>query len=336
MEINSKSTKQEIMDAYEALLKEVKNAKANEPKKIQAEKQQTETVAKVASITKEGILQNIADLKGSLNTALEHLSDGLCDEFARLEDIRNAMKIEKQSLEDLYSLSANADSLAAMILTQKAQKETFEKQSAEAKAAFEQEMNQKKAQWEAEKVQQKAEEKEYNDDLNKRRKREEEEYQYNLKISRQKDQTAYDIKFAALQNEMKDKKAAFEQEMAQREQEVKATEMELAELRKNNEEFPTRLEQALKNQEKEISASLKMQHDFEIKMLKVQHDADIKVKDQLIQTLQEKIQELQGQMKDYLEKANRADADVKEIAVKAIENAGKVQMLTAKTENIEK
>ena len=324
------------MDAYEALLKEVKNAKANEPKKIQAEKQQTETVAKVASITKEGILQNIADLKGSLNNALEHLSDGLCDEFARLEDIRNAMKIEKQSLEDLYSLSANTDSLAAMILTQKAQKETFEKQSAEAKAAFEQEMNQQKVQWEAEKAQQKAEEKEYNDDLNKRRKREEEEYQYNLKISRQKDQTAYDIKFAAMQNEMKDKKAAFEQEMAQREQEVKATEMELAELRKNNEEFPTRLEQSLKNQEKEITASLKMQHDFEIKMLKVQHDADIKVKDQLIQTLQEKIQELQGQMKDYLEKANRADADVKEIAVKAIENAGKVQMLTAKTENIEK
>lgn len=30
------------------------------------------------------------------------------------------------------------------------------------------------------------------------------------------------------------------------------------------------------------------------------------------------------------------DADVKEIAVKAIENAGKVQMLTAKTENIKK
>ena len=60
--------------------------------------------------------------------------------------------VEKQYLEDLYSLTANTDSLAAMLLAHKEKNDSFEK-----------EMKEKKELWENEKAKQKTEEKEYFD-----------------------------------------------------------------------------------------------------------------------------------------------------------------------------
>jgi len=61
-----------------------------------------------------------------------------------------------------------------------------------------------------------------------------------------------------------------------------------------------------------------------------QNEADIRLKDQTVNSLQEKIKEQQEQLKEYADKANRAEANVKDIAVKAIENASKIRMITAK------
>jgi chromosome segregation ATPase len=149
-----------------------------------------------------------------------------------LEEIRAAIVLEKKSLEDLCSLSANTDSLATMLLVQKEKKETFEKTIKEKEDAFNAEIAEKKVQ--------------------------------------------------------------FEQEVSNREQALKNAEAELAELRKSN--------------------------------------ADIRLKDQIIASLQGKIKEQQAQLKENMDKANRAEANVKDIAVKAIENSSKVRMFTAKPE----
>ena len=60
-------------------------------------------------------------------------------------------------------------------------------------------------------------------------------------------------------------------------------------------------------------------------MMEKQNEADIRLKDQTIGSLQEKIKEQQEQLKEYTDKANRTEANVKDIAVKAIENASKIQ-----------
>ena len=119
MEVTTKNTKTEILEAYEKLLKDVKIAKTNVPKQIQEEKQKTVTVQKVADITQTSIIDNIAMFKQSLTKSLDDILTKLTCEFQKLEDIRAAAAIEKQSLEDLYDLSANMDSLAAMLLVQK-------------------------------------------------------------------------------------------------------------------------------------------------------------------------------------------------------------------------
>jgi hypothetical protein len=339
MEMTEKNTKAEILKAYETLLQDVQTAKADVPKKMQEEKQRNETLEKVSNVSNEGIVKGINTLKTSLNNSLDEVLKNLTEEFKKLEEIRAAIKLEKQSLEELYSLSANTDSLAAMLLAQKAQKENFEKEKKGKEEAFAEEMALKKEQWEIEKNRKKAEEKEFTDEQAKRRKREEDEYAYNLKIRRQKEQDEYDSKKLHLDKEltdkklqfekdMTDKKLQFEQEVSSRELNLKNAEAELAELRKNNAEFPAKLEKALKDKETDVTKLLQTKFGFDIQLKDKQYEGDIRLKDQMIASLQEKIKEQQAQFKENTDKANRAEANVKDIAVKAIENASKVRMIT--------
>jgi hypothetical protein len=330
--VSEKSTKAEILKAYDALLKEIQNAKTDIPKQVQEEKQKAVTLEKVSEISNAGIIKNIGELKTSLNSSLDNMLQSLTDEFKKLEEIRAAIVLENKTLEDLYSLSANTDSLAAMLLVQKEKKENFEKNMKETEDAFANEMAEKKAQWELETAKQKANEKEYAEDISKRRKRDEEEYAYNLKIKRQKEQDEYDNRKFQLEKELADKKTNFEQEISHRETALKNAEAELTELRKNNAEFPNKLDKVLKDKEAEITKHLQTKYDFEIKLIEKQNEADIRLKDQIITSLREKIKEQQEQLKEYTDKANRAEASVKDIAVKAIENASKVRMFTTKTE----
>ena len=343
MEVSEKNTKSEILKAYETLLKDVQNAKANVPKQIQEEKQRKETLAKVADVSGEGIVKSINNLKSGLNNSLDEILGNLSDEFKKLEEIRAAIVLEKKSLEDLYALSANTDSLAAMLLAQKEKKENFESEMKEKSTAFEIEMTAKKTQWESDKARQKAEEKEFNDEQTKRRKREEDEYTYNLKIRRQKEQDDYDTRKLHLEKELTDqkaqfekditdKKAQFELEISSRELNLKNSEAELAELRKNNAEFPDKLEKALKSKETEVTKQLQTKYGFDVQLMEKQSEGDIRLREQAITSLQEKIKEQQEQMKEYAEKANRAEANVKDIAMKAIENASKIRMFTTKPE----
>ena len=335
MEVSTKNTKTEILEAYEKLLKDVKTAKSNVPKQIQEEKQKTETVKKVTDVTQISIVDNIGMFKQSLTKSLDDILEKLTGEFQKLEDIRAAAAIEKQSLEDLYDLSANTDSLAAMLLVQREKKETFEKEMSEAKESFSQEMKEKKVQWEEEKAEQIAEEKEYIDDLNKKRKREEEEYQYKQKITRQKELDDYESRKAELEKELTEKKNSFEQEISTREAAVKNAEAEIEELRKVNKEFPEKLENALVDQKQTITESLQTRYDFDMQLTTSKNQAEVRLKDQTIKSLQEKIQEQQTQLKDFADKATIAESGVKEIALKAIENSSKVRIYPTKSEKEE-
>lgn len=332
MEVSTKNTKTEILEAYEKLLKEVQQAKSNVPKQVQEEKQKQETVKKVANTTQNSLMGEISTLKSSLTKSLDEILSSLTDEFQKLEEIRAAIKVEQQTLEDLYGLSANTDSLAAMLLVQKEKKEAFEKEMKDTKEAFTLEMNDKKLQWENEKNKQKAEQKEYVDELSKIRKREEEEYQYKLKVSRQKEQDDYNNQKNLLEKELTEKKSAFEHEISVRESTVKNAEAELEELRKNNREFPEKMEKELADQKQTITDNLQTKYEFDLKLIKSQNEADIRLKNQIIESLQEKIQELQTQLKVYSDKATTAEAGVKEIAMKAIENSSKVRVYPAKQE----
>lgn len=317
MEMTSKNTKTEILEAYEKLLKEVQEAKNNTPKQVQEEKKNKATLEKVAEVTNDSIIGEIKQLRNGMENALDELSEKMLVEYKKLEEIRTAIEVEKKNLQDMYELSANTDSLAAMLLAYQNKK-----------AALEAEQETLRQQWADEKQRHSDEEKEFNAELQKSRKREEEEYQYNLKKNRQKEQDEYETRRAQQEKELADKKTAFEQEVAARNSELKAAETELAELRKANAEFPLQLQSALKTKEEEVTKTMEARFEFERQLTQKQNELDNSLKDQQIKLLKEKIAELTQQVKDYADKASTADSNVKDIALKAIESSGKMQIVT--------
>ena len=139
-DLSLKNTKNEILAAYEAVLNKLQAQKTTEPKQVQEEKRQQEVVKKATENSTEGIVNGITALKLNVAKELDKLSELLTAEFKKLEDIQSAIRLEKQNLEELYQVTANADSLAAMLQAQKERKSAFEAEMTEKRSAFDEKM----------------------------------------------------------------------------------------------------------------------------------------------------------------------------------------------------
>lgn len=330
--VSTKNTKNEILTAYEELLKKVQEKKTEEPKQVQERQKQEAIVNKAERMSYEGIVKEVTTLKVNLSSELDKISDSLVSEFKIFEELQQATAIEKKNLNDLYQLSANSDSLSVMLLAQKEKREQFElemttlqadlttKISAE-KARFETEMAEKRLLWQKEQEVVLIKNKEEAEQTAKNRKREEEEYQYNLKLTRKKDADLYEEKQQKLSKELVEKKSAFEQEFAQRETAIKIAETELAELRKKNDAFPAELEIAVNAAIKNTTEKLENIFRFEKELQEKETTGELKLKDQTIETLKSKIKDIETSIKEMAQKAMTAEAGVKDIAIKAIESA---------------
>ena len=298
--------------------------KTEEPKVIQQRMKKKENLDKISSISTDTIIKNITDLKMSVTGALDKMEEQMTATYKEFERIKEAVKIEKENLEELYQITTNAHSLAALIAAQKEQKEIFEI-----------EMSEKKRIWKEEEIKKQQEIKEAEDALKKARKRDEEEYQYNLKINRKKEQDIYEAKKEKLEKDIIEKKIAFEKEISERESTVKDAENELADLRKKSAEFPKILETELEKLRKETEKELKRQFDFEKQLTASQNKAELQLKIQTIETLNAKIKDQETLINQLTQKVNSSENNVKQIAMKAMETSSKERVITVEKEGKE-
>jgi hypothetical protein len=174
-------------------MNKLKNQDKEKPAQIKEKEVQKETVKKASENTVENIVKNISELKLGISGVLDKVEDELINEFKRLNQIHDAILIEQKNLQDLYQISTNADSLAAMLMAQREKKEQFEKEISEkkklseehiltTKTAFENDMIEKRGLWDKEKKDRDANWKEEDELSKKQRKREEEEYIYTAPI----------------------------------------------------------------------------------------------------------------------------------------------------------
>lgn len=330
--VTTKSTKNQIMDAYNDLLKKLQTQKTEEPKKVQAEQQKTELTDKAKSLSNNGIVKGITDLKMSVSSELDKLGEQFTGEYKKFEELQKAIQLEKQNLEDLYQLSANTDSLAVMLLAQKEKREQFEAEMAQSKTELanqintdkekhENEMTEKRALWKKEQTDQLQSTKEETTQTKKAREREEEEFQYSLKLNRKKEADVYEEKKQKLEKDLAEKKAAFEKEFTERKTAIQEAEAELKDLRKKNENFPGELEKAVAAAIKSTIEKLETTHKFELQLREKEVEGELKLKEQTITALNGKIKEMEASIKEMSQKTSIAETSVKDIALKAIESS---------------
>lgn len=325
--VTKNNTKAQILAAYEDMLKKEKEKSTDNIKEVQERKIAEKTLTSVKSNTNESIIRNIEKIKKEFISSLDEIKNESSKEYAKFIEIQSAIEIEKKDLEQLYGLKANADSFAALLLAQKEIKEKFEEEKAFEKEKFDNEVSNIKQIWAKEKEGNATIEKEIKEELSKSRKREEEEYVYNLKQKRKKETDTYEFNKQTQEAEIKIKRIDFEKEFATRERIIVENEKEYDELKKASEQLPETIQKAVNSALKELETQLKTEFNYEKNLLAKETEGIVNLKELTITSLESKIKEIENQLKTISSKADISEKTVKDIALKAIESTGKIQLV---------
>jgi hypothetical protein len=331
--ISDKNTKTEILEAYNDMLEKMKEQKAADTKVIKKEVEEKEIVKKASQHSVEGIVKNMADLKLEIIKSMDSLGERLITEFKKLTELQQAIEVETKTIEDIYNIKVEAESLTALIAAQRDKRIAFEAEMEQKKADFDNDMTQKKLLWKKEQDDFEFAKKERETQSKKERQREEEDYLYNLQLKRKKEADVYEENAANLEKELTEKKAAFEKEFIERESSLSAREKELAELKARVDLFPKELEKAIKDAEKSVTERLNFTHSHEAELASKEIEGDRKLYQQKIAALESKIGEQDDLIKQLTQKANEAGLQVQSIAIKAIEGASS-QRITVERERV--
>ncbi|MCP3930701.1 MAG: hypothetical protein GY705_16550 [Bacteroidetes bacterium] len=298
--VSTSNTKAEILSAYSELMEILRQErKQNTALQRDLEKKRS-IVATVAEKTKTGATHSINELKKMLNEQLDKIELGIAKEQQNFEELQRAISIEKETLEDLYKVKAEAESLEALVITNKQSKEELESDIKDRKEALQQEIENTKMKW----------------------KREQEEYEYKLKIKRRNEEDEYKQKKEKQEKALKEQKIEFDKNITIREKSIAGQEDELMQLRKEVSQFEKLLQKNIQDAEKAVTGRLTKEFEYRQKLETKDLEAELRLHKQEIQSLKSKVKEQQELIGTISTKTDSANQQVKDIALKAIENAG--------------
>jgi hypothetical protein len=247
MSINSKSSKAEILSAYQDLAKQNKileaeigqqnksNLAANSlavstitPKAETETQTETETGQNTNPDLAKTI-QSLEKIQGSFGGAVSNLSEQLIAEATELEAVKIAIAAETQDLENLHQLTDIDESTIDFLLDQyQASSKKFIAEYEQQQGTDRQEIEALEQRWSKE---QQAHDKlvaTRNEDYGKSRQRELTEYQYNLELGRDLDESEHAQQQKLKQQELAEILQQIEQQWQQQEAEIAQQEQEYA------------------------------------------------------------------------------------------------------------
>lgn len=334
--INTKSTKDEILKAFEELNQE-KNALKSELDKLQKEQkaagsqkptnqtqgepQKMMNQGQVAQQKMNQTIESLAKIQLNLGSAVSELSEQLTLEASQLAEIRQSVAAELKQLEELHKLQVAEDTLDTLIQEYEASAKAFDEEVSQSRDTVEQEKQEQKKAWEKEQEEHKRAIKERNDLSGKARQRDAQEYQYELKLQRQLNTDEYELQQKNLYAELEEVKQVKEKEWAEREKQIAEREKKFEEAKAKVEAFEKDKEAAIKkateegkgigNYQAKVSADL---YAKEVEGQKRLYELRMQSLEQTIQTQDARILSLSKQLESALKQ-------VQDLAVKAIEGA---------------
>lgn len=314
--ITMKSTKQEIMEAYEAAIADL------EKKKIQGD----DPVKEAAEMEKERVIASAVD---AIDQGI--FSDALISKY---QDILKAIDIKQDELTRLFGIRENADNMAAMINAHRATVERIEAERKEVQAEYDTMIEAKREEisslcekLESEKVRMDAEEEEYKLDLKKKRDREEEEYTYNLGKTRAREKDLWDAEREIFEKEIEQKKLELSNGLA----ELAAKKEEVENLRKQVEQIPNLIKEAEEKATSELVETLEKQKKYEIAAIKKDCEYQVKMEKNDNVRLAIANEELQAEIANTKQKLDDAYNKINALAADTVKASGGIRIVDPTT-----
>jgi hypothetical protein len=327
--VSDKSTKQEMLEAYQALTKELEEKRAAElaPERRLEEKRSEEAVKAATAVAPEGIDREIGHLKAEIGKMLADVSDRLASEASRFRSIQKAVGSKEAELKELYGIEKAAVSLAALIEAQNQKRVEFEEGMSAERERLQTEIDTLRTEWDKEKKAHDVELKERDSTEKKARDREREDFIYNFKRDQQSMKDKLADEKAALEKEIAVKREAFQNEFAEREKNVSEKEKELAELRARAAAFPKELETAVAQAVKEASDRLKLEAKNREDLLRKEFEGERNVLTARNETLEKVNKDVFAANVKLAQQLEAAYQKVQDIAEKTVEGSSQAKTL---------
>lgn len=314
-EVSSKSTKDQILLAYNEVVERLQDNQIQSPQEEKKKSDERDVINKSSQISSEGIISHLANLKVTLTKNIDTLSEALMGEFSKLSDLKQAITIEQQHLQDLYQIKETAHTLSALLLANKEETAKFSLKIKEERELFEKEMEDKKILWNKKQIYLETGYAELKEKLEKQHKREEEEYKYNLDVSRRQERQDYIMKQEAIDKELEEKR----QELIQKETLLDSRIQEIESLKEKVEKFPDDLAKATEKTAQEVTQRLEAQHQFTMTLQGKEIEGERNLSLHKIASLEAKIKEQAALITQLTQKANDSINQVQEIACRALD-----------------
>lgn len=337
--ITSKSTKAEIMEAFEEVKKEKSGLESqirqlNKEKQaivqnpIQAVKEKTQHQAnttmnqsQTAQQKMNQTIQSLGLLQLSFGSAASELSEQLTTEATKLAEIQNQVSKEVEELQALHDLEVEENTLDTLVQNYEIRAKAFEEEIGDRRETLEQQIHNLKNAWTKEQETHEREIKERNENQHKQHQRDEEEYQYNLELERNLDIEEYEQNKKTLYKQLEETRQAQEKEWAEREKTIADREQQYGEAKAKVEAHPQQLEANIKNGKEngrnignyqaKVAADLRSK---EVEGLKRSYELQIGALEVSIKDREERLKTLTKQLEAALKQ-------VQDLAVKAIEGS---------------
>ncbi|MDJ0581184.1 hypothetical protein [Crocosphaera sp.] len=335
--INSKSTKAQILEAYDELMQEksalekqvkqqtqkstVKStvSQDNKPdnssqKKIM--KTQTEIPNNNITLT----IENLEKLQSNFGSAVSHLSEQLMTEADLLAELNKFSTEELAELAELHQIETIENETLSRLVeeyqtTAKTNEEEFNKQQ----EILTKEIEDLRKNWHKEKLNRNREIRERDQEYLTNKKRDEEQYIYNLELERQINKEEYEAEKQNLYQELKESKETQEKQWKEREDSIIEQEKKQEEAKDKVKKLEEELEQKIKQGKEEGKGignyQAKIKSDLRTKEIegeKQNYELRIAALEETIQNQETRQQSLSQQLEASLKQ-------VQDLAVKAIE-----------------
>ena len=325
--LSDRNTKQEMLDAYQALVKQLEAKRAGElnPEKKLEEKKAEEAIAAAAAIAPEGIDREIGSLKSEIGMMLADVSEKLAGEAAKFRSLQKAVESKARELQELYGIEKTAASLAALIEAQNQKQLEFETEMTRRRDGLNAEIAEAHAAWEKESKVHEAELREREAAEKKARDRDKDQFDYAFKREQQALRDKLNDEKATLEKDLRQKKETAEQDLAERERALGEKEAELAALRAKAAAFPKELETAVEKAVKDATDRLKLEARTREELSKKEFEGEkivLTARNEALERTGKDVAEQNAKLSRQLEAAYQK---VQEIAEKTVESTAQAK-----------
>ncbi|OUL29414.1 hypothetical protein BV372_23500 [Nostoc sp. T09] len=335
-----KSTKAEILQAYEELAKETAAVKTQlnqalkENQSVAKEKPKLEptTTMNPQSTVQQKMnytIESLAKIQLGFGSAANELSEQLTTQASKLAEIRENVEKEVEQLKQLHNLEISEDILDTLITNYEDNSKNYQEEFSQQKEVLLQEIDDQRKTWIKEQDESNRLIKERDENLKKTRQRDDIEYKYNLELQRKLAKDEYEQQQKELNKQLEEFQQEIEKEWAEREKIIAEREKQFEEYKAKVEAFPKDKEAALKKATEEGKGIAYYQAKIKSDLYSKEVEGQKRFYEQRLQSLEQNITNQDTRIQNLSKQLESALKQVQDLAVKAIEGTANVNSYQA-------